>query len=306
MIRIIIFSLFLGTCIAAPVFADRVFVDVYGSHDSDEASLLEILGGYQREIKVMASSELSLAGGERRYHEPGASRDFSAARLQWTSPAGKDWQLRLRSYFLNGDRWSPTLPGAFYTHQLNRWYLELSAERDVVDAISAIDNRITVDSYTASADYKISDRWTVVGAGIAQRFSDDNRKNGGVGRIIYTPERWPDFNLQLKGRILRADKDSPDYFSPETQKDIFFLVGYARPFADDNWVIKLLGGPGVQAIDPFFSGSYSKDAFLGEVNLRGWMAQKFHLTTRLGCTTATATRDTYRYCYGSWELAYVW
>ena len=304
--RIIIFSLLLVTDIAAPVFADRIFIDISGSHDSDQASLLQILGGYQQEIDVMASSKLNLSWGERRYHETGASRDFSAVWLQWLSPDRKDWHLKLQTYFLNGDRWSPTLPGAFYTHQLKHWYLEVSAERDVVDSISAIDNRTTVDSYTASADYKISDRWTVVGAGITQHFSDDNNKNGGVGRIIYTPQRRPAFNFQLKGRILQADRESPDYFSPKIQKDLFFLVGYSRTFADDNWGIKLLGGPGVQAIDPFFSDSYSKNAFLGEINLRGWMAQKVHLSTRLGCTTATATRDTYRYCYGNWKLAYVW
>jgi len=303
-VTILILALLL---IASPCFADRLFTEVTGSRDSDDATWIEALAGYGKLFDSLGGTELELAGGINRYAENGDDESFDTARLRLLTPAENKWRLIVSCRLLDGDDWSPTLPAATYTNKLgNKWYVELSAERSLVDSLSAIRNHIDVDSYVASADYRVNDSWTLVGAFIDQEFGDDNRKVGGIARVIYSLQRWPGLNLQLKGRLLNADEDSPHYFSPETLLEGFLLLGYATPFADDNWVIKLLAGPGVQRIEPFSGETKTKDAYLGEVQLRGWFNDNTQLVSRIGCTSAQETSAAYSYCYGKMELGYVW
>lgn len=293
--------------LSTPCYAERVFTEVRGSRDSDEASSLFFFAGYRQPLTDSGDTEFEIAAGQRSYSEPGERERFDAGRLQLQSSLGRGSHMQLRCEFLAGDDWSPTLPAASFSSRLNdNWYLELSAEREPVDSVSAIRSHTRVDSYVASADYRIDERWTVVGAYIDQRFSDDNRKRGGVGRVIFSPEKYPEFNIQLKGRLLQADQDSPDYFSPRMLNEAFLLLGYGTPFADDNWVIKLLAGPGVQHIEPFEEASRTKTGYHGELSLHGWFDDHVQLISRLGCTSATGTQDAYSYCFGNMHLGYAW
>ncbi|HEX9778490.1 MAG TPA: hypothetical protein VGA63_10135 [Geopsychrobacteraceae bacterium] len=294
-------------CLGTPCYAERVFTEVSGSRDSDEASSLGVLTGYRHAFGDRGKTEIEFAAGRRSYAEPGERESFNAGRLQLYSAPGRDWRMQLRCEFLEGDDWSPILPAAFFSGRPHDdWYLEFSAERDPVDSVSALRRHIRLDSYVASADYRINDRLTLVGAYIAQHFSDDNRKRGGIGRIIFSPAQLPGFSLQVKARYLRADQDSPDYFSPRTLGEGFLLFSYATPFADDNWVIKLLAGPGVQRIEPFNDAATNKTGYHGELFLHGWFNEHVQLVSRLGCTSARDTQDAYRYCFGKMQLGYAW
>ncbi|MBE0501684.1 MAG: hypothetical protein IBX47_09600 [Desulfuromonadales bacterium] len=305
MIRISFFLLMVT--LSSPCYGARIFSEVNGTRDSDNASTLELLAGYRQTLVTVGNSEFEMAGGDRTYFEPGERERFSVGRLELRSDQNRSWQLKVRTDFLHGDNWSPLLPAAFFSSQPNdSWSVELSVEREVVDSVSAIQQRLHLDSYALSADYRINSSWTVVGAAIYQRFSDGNNKQGGIGRIIYSLQQLPNFNLQLKGRLIQSDRDSIDYFSPRTLREGFLLLGYAAPFADDNWVIKLLGGPGIQKIDPFFEESQTKVAFLGELALHGWFNDSWQLVAKLGCTSANETRDAYQYWFTTMHLGYVW
>ncbi len=201
--------------LSSPCYAGRIFSEVNRTYDSDNASSFELIAGYRQTPESFKNSEFEMAGGERTYIEPGERERFSVGRLQLSSDPNQSWKMKVGTDFLNGNRWSPILPSAVFNSQLNdSWYVELSAGRQVVDSVSAIQHRLHLDSYVSSADYRVNNSWTVVGAVIYQRFSDGNRKQGGIGRIIFSPQQLPNFNLQLRGRLVQADQDSPDYFSP--------------------------------------------------------------------------------------------
>lgn len=301
-IVVLVFVVFSG-----PARSQRLFTEMTGSRDSDDETYFRLLAGYRRTIVPEGKSELEIAGGVRSYSGHGETRDFDVARLGWSSRTERGLKLRLNWEFLRGKDWEPHLPSTFLSYRVNpKWYFEFSASRDVVDSVRAVNNRISFDSYVASADYRVSDRWTLVGAWIDQRFSEDNRKHGGLGRIIFSPEEWTGFHVELKGRYIAADQDSPYYFSPETLQEEFLLFGYATPFADDDWVVKVIGGPGIQHINPFTGPSRDKDAYFAEVSLRGWFRERIQLESRLGCTSANETTEAYRYCFGKLHLGYAW
>lgn len=306
MIRGIVLLLLL--LFSTPCYSARIFTEINGTLDSEDADSLEIVAGYRQTLSSLANLNFELAGGSLAYSEPGEEERFSVGKLGLSSSPDNDWQLQLHCRFLDGDSWSPVLPAAMIIGRPHRdWYIELSADRDPVDSISAIRKHIYVDSYVASVDYRINDRWTVVGAPIVQHFSDNNQRHGVIGRIINTPQKWPNFTLQLKGRFLQLSQDSPDYFSPERLSEGFLLFGYATPFADDNWVIKLLGGPGIQRIEPFNSQTaQNKPIYHGEITLRGWFNDHLQLVSRLGCTLADGAQETYNYCFGNMHLGYAW
>ncbi|MDT8419774.1 MAG: hypothetical protein RQ754_05030 [Desulfuromonadales bacterium] len=305
MIRFLMLLLVLG--ISSPSYAERIFTEVSGSSDSDDARSLGVFAGYRDSFSGPGRTEVEFAGGQRTYSEPGERETFNVGRLRLDSRPGRNWRMQLGCEFLNGEDWSPALPAAFLSSQLNEdWYFELSAERTLVDSVSAVRRHISVDSYVASADYRLNDRLTLAGAYIAQYFSDDNRKRGGIGRVIYSPEQLPGVNLQIKGRVLRSEQDSPDYFSPQTLVDGFLLFGYAKAFADDNWVVKLLAGPGAQRVEPFNDGARNKSGYHGELSLQGWFNDHIQLVSRLGCTSADDTQEAYSYCFGRMRLEYAW
>ncbi|HKJ04496.1 MAG TPA: hypothetical protein VJ974_02780 [Geopsychrobacteraceae bacterium] len=293
-------------CLSVPSYAERFFTEVSGSRDSDDASSLMLFTGYRQALDG-PGVELEFAGGQRIYTEAGEREKFDSGRLLLLSTPGRNWNTILRIEFLGGDDWSPTLPAAFFSNQFNKnWYAEVSAEREPVDSVSAIRNHIRVDSYVASADYRLNNKVTLVGALISQHFSDDNQKRGGIGRIIISPAQLPGFHLQLKGRSLQADQDSPDYFSPRNLSEGLLLFGYAKAFLNDNWVIKLLGGPGLQRVEPFDDEANNKAVYQAEIHMRGWFNDHVQLTSRLGCTSANDTREAYSYCFGKMHLGYAW
>ena len=307
MIRALLLLLLLMLSFRSPSYADRIFTEVDGSRDSDDASSLGVYSGYRHSFRGLGRAEIEFSGGRRTYAEPGERERFNVGRLKLDSRPNRNWRMQLGCEFLNGDDWSPTLPVAFVSNRLNDdWYVEFSAERTVVDSVSAVRRHTSVDSYVASADYRVNDRLTLAGAYVSQYFSDGNRKRGGIGRIIFSPEQLPGANLQIKGRSLRSERDSADYFSPQALTEGFLLFGYATPFADDNWVVKLLAGPGVQRIESFNAESRNKSGYHGEISLRGWFNDHIQLVSRIGCTSANDTQDAYSYCFGKMNLAYAW
>ena len=46
--------------------------------------------------------------------------------------------------------------------------------------------------------------------------------------------------MQLKGRNLEARQESATYFSPERLQEYLLLVGITTPFADDQWLLRLI------------------------------------------------------------------
>ncbi len=80
----------------------------------------------------------------------------------------------------------------------------------------------------------------------------------------------------------------------------------AVAFNNDAWVVRLRLGPGLQVVKDHGGERNTKDAYMGEVKLRGWFTQSLGLEALAGCSSALQTSGSYQYCYGDARLTYHW
>jgi len=313
MIRRLLLTLCWLLLLALTAHAERVYLEGGFTRDGDEGEHYRLFTGYRHTGEAPFHWELDVAGGARYYREdlpgggPTAREDFAAARLGLKGSPSRHVNAELRLEQLEGNGWNPLLAAGLFTATPGRdWYLEMSAERELVDTVRAIREEVTVDTYGVSADYALTPSLTLVGALLHQDFSDGNRRLGEVARLIYTPANLAWLSLQLKGRNLEARQESATYFSPERLQEALLLVGITTPFADDHWLLRLLAGPGIQVVEPFDAPREEKAAYLGELQLRGWFSDHLTLESRTGCSTAVTSGDSYAYCYGHLHLGYAW
>jgi len=313
----IILLLLFMTC---PAYADRVYLEGAASRDSDDGGHYQLMSGYRYRIDKAYQWEFDVAAGTRSYTEeiqydtsaptPQASTEkerFKSARIALRGTTPKIWRYNLQLEQLMSDEWDLLVGSASLSARPNKtWYFEAFGERELVDTVSAIREKNHFLSYGFSVDYQVIQSLALVGAVLRQDFSDGNQRDGYIGRIIYYPKAFEWLNLQLKGRLLNADKDSDNYFSPERLQEYFLLFGIATPFADNDWVIRILAGPGTQIVEPFESEREEKDAYLAELRLRGWFSDNLTLESTAGCSSALTNTDTYSYCYGKLHLGYAW
>lgn len=306
--------------LAVPALADRVYLESGITRDGDESGHQRVTAGYRLRSGELHQWELDLGGGTRDYWEKiainpgnpnsGETREkeaFSVARAVLRGAAPETWRYDLRLEQLLSSDWDVAVGGATLSAKPNKtWYLELFAEREIVDTVRAIREHVTVSTYGVSADYHLTPSLVLVAALLQQDFSDSNLRTGGTARLIYYPETPEWLHLQLKGRILDADKPSDLYFSPERMQEYYLLAGIATPFAGDDWVIRLLGGPGIQLIEPFGEPREEKNAYQVEVKLRGWFTDNLTLEGDAGCSTSITSTDTYAYCFANLHLGYAW
>ncbi len=185
------------------------------SSDSDEADQQLLVAGAGQEFESGFLSRIEVGGGNRKFADNLGSEAFDLLRLRLQTIKRSGWQAKLQLDYLKSDDWSPLVYGLTLSSQPHpRWYFELAAERDLVDTVAAVRNETLEDSYSLSADYKLSSSLTMVGAPLVQNFSDSNQRWGGVVRLIYSPPQYEKFSVELKGRLLKSDFAGVGYFSP--------------------------------------------------------------------------------------------
>ena len=308
MMRRVLLAMLLLAASSPPCQAGNLlFTEGRYTHDSDQAEQYLLVVGAGQVFDSGAWSKIELGGGLRRFTDNQGGETFNLYRLRLESAKRGGWQARLRLDWQQSQEWSPLTYAAAVSGQTGeRWYLEFSAERDLVDTVTAIRQEIVVDSYSLSADYRLTNSFTIVGAPLVQRFTDGNNRWGGVVRLVYSPPRYENLSLEVKGRLLKSDVDGHGYFSPATLQEYFLIVGLAMPFGNDNWVARLRLGPGLQVVEPHVGEGETKDAYLGELKLRGWFTQSLGLEAVAGCSSALQASGSYDYCYGDARLTYHW
>jgi poly-beta-1,6-N-acetyl-D-glucosamine synthase len=280
----------------------RVAAEYEFSVDSDREEHHGYYLGYRGTLESPRPSEYGIRAGALEIKDSSGSERFEVLRLSWDVEATPSLHLLLHGTHLGGDNWSPTLFfGSAAWTPAPKWRLEFFGERGIVDSVSGIAQKLYVDTAGVSADYLLTEEFTVVGAFFHQRISDGNERLGGLGRFVYTPKHLAWFNVQLYGRKLDSDFDGIGYFSPDRLEEVFLLAGAARSFSKDNWVIRGQLGPGMQFIE-----GESKKALRAEGALRGWFTPSFGLESRIGYTNARQAREAYSYWWGGGSLVYAW
>jgi len=298
---------FFWLSISPSMAANLLFTEGKLTSDSDDADQYLFVAGAGHGFDSGFLSKFEIGGGTRKFDDNAGSETFDLVRLRLQSVKQAGWQARLQLDYLDGQEWSPLAYAFTVTSKPHdRWYLEFATERDLVDTVTAIRHETLLDSYSLSVDYKFTDTFTLVGAPLVQHFSDSNQRWGGVARLIYTYPRFENASLELKGRVLKSDFDGIGYFSPETLQEYFLILGLALPFGGDDWVARLRIGPGLQVVKPHEGDRETKDAYLGELKLRGWFTQSLGLEAVAGCSSAVQASGSYEYCYGDARLTYHW
>ncbi len=299
------FAFLLALFLAAPGPAgatDEISGAVEFSYDRDDARQYGIYAGYRHAFEDTPTS-LGLKAGTLTLKDPAGSERFQVLEVQNRSRPFPWARLDVRARLLDGDDWSPFLYALTASGGWReRWNYEVFGERGIVDTVPSVRLEYLIDTWGFSVDYAATDEITLVGALFTQGISDGNDRFGTIGRIVFTPGKVDWLNLQVKARVLTSEFDGTGYFSPERMSEVFVLAGVARAFAGDNWIIRGLGGPGIQRVEDHDGTGESKTAYLLEGRLKGWFTPEFGLEASFGCTTAQQTGASSQYCYGGVQL----
>lgn len=241
--------------------------------------------------------------GQWRFEEPIGKEDFDVIRLSYEKAFSSGSSIAARVQKADADIWSPVLATLTGVHQPNeRWRFEASYEKGWIDSVSGLRQRLGNDTWSISADWRFAQQWTVVGALIDMSIDDGNSREGGVLRLIYDVPAVEGLNFQTRSKWLQSDFDGNGYFSPAELEEHLLLVGYARPFFDDNWVFSIVTGAGSQDIRTQFGDRVDNDLYYLELGARGWFTQNFGLESKGFCTNTGGPNfgtpdDSYRYCH---------
>lgn len=296
---------------SAAAESQRLYTEAFLSDDSDgqreRSEYLAWRRTLEAPLEAPLVSQYGLRLGHRHFADDNGSEDFAAARAEIQLQPSAPLQLQLHVDQLEGSHWSPTLGGLTAGYRPDeRWYWELSAERDLVDNAASAQRQLAFNSYVLSGDYRIAPPLTVVLGALRQDVSDDNQRRGGLLRLVYdTPLQG--LSLQLRGRRVLSDFRGETYFSPRRLDEGLFSAQFSRPAFGEHWVWTALAGAGYQRVD-------HEDAtaiYRLELRLRGWFSKHLGLESKAGCAnvdglTATSADSDYRYCSAQALLIWAW
>lgn len=124
----------------------------------------------------------------------------------WQTPA---WKLQVKS-----------IPADF-------WRIDVEASNEVIENIRSIDNKVTLDALSASADWRFAPRWGATVGGAVMRFDDGNRRSrliGRVERIMATTQPRVVIGLEAMGFSNTDPSIDRGYYNPERYREFKILA----------------------------------------------------------------------------------
>ena len=165
--------------------------------------------------------------------------------------------------------------------------IEFDAERSPLMAASnsfATVTDLISDNLTLTSDYKVSDKFTIVG-GIFTQQIENNSKNGFLGKLVYNVT--DNFIISVKSRVYATDHRTPEYFSPTSYQQHWFTATYVKSFNED-FVFKAIVGPGITEINGITSVTRTYD-----FKIIGVLSDSIKSDIHYNCLSATYG---YEYC----------
>lgn len=284
---------------AARVIADNVYSD-----DSDHAKQWRSqLGLDQRLAQGIAGIRI----GPWKINDAAGEEHFNALSLRYDTDPSRQWRSRVGITQLSGD-WSPTLGDVSTRYKSSGpWYVEASAQREIIDTVTAIRMRHSTNTYSASADYAISPAFTLVGAFYTQSISDGNNRTGKLARAIYSFPSVEGLTLQGRFKLIDSDFRGTGYFSPLKLQEFMAIIGYSRSILGERWSVGAQLGTGAQSVDDTDNTSL----LYGELKFKGWFSERLGFDAKASCSNtggfSAAQSDTrYRFCIGALSMITVW
>lgn len=276
--------------------------------DSEDMRQYRYFTGLMASPRATPRQRFGAGIGYHKLEDPAGENRFRLARFDHEFEPGPDTGLYSSLSVLDGADWSPVLGGTRLTHRFSpKVYGEVSAERDYVDTVTAIENQWDLKSYSASLDYGPLGDWTLVGGYTLQDIGDGNDRDIYVARVIHDFPWWSPLVVEGRSRFLRSDFNGRGYFSPLELDEHLLRFTYRRPVLDGDWFISARLGAGIQRIN---SGD-NENLFDMEVEWRGWFNDHWGLKTSASCRNtvelfARGAGDGYRYCQAGAAIIRSW
>ena len=196
---------------------------------------------------------------------------------------GRDQRLGLRLGAGQRGGWSFLQGRAGWEYRpTDRFGLNASAERAPIYTPAALDRHVLYDTYTLGVSLRPGAHWYVLPAAYHQNFSDGNRRDGGVLRVILSPYDLPGtasaLGAEFYGRVFRSTLPGGGlgYFNPAHYDEAqLSLIAIHRLAAD--WRLRAQAGLGSQTADGTSAGTYAL-----ELTLQGRLPGNGRLSARLG------------------------
>lgn len=107
------------------------------------------------------------------------------------------------------------------------WRIDLEAGNEVIENIDSLNNEVTLNALSASADWRFAPRWNATLGGAALRFDDGNQRTRLIGRVEHTlATAQPRIVLGLEGMGF-SDSDPTierGYYNPERYRELKLLA----------------------------------------------------------------------------------
>lgn len=197
--------------------------------------------------------------------------------------SGRNQRLGVRLGAGERGGWSFLQGRANWEYQpTDRFGLNASAERAPIYTPSALDRHVLYDTYTLGVTLRAAAHWYVLPAAYHQNFSDGNRRDGGVLRVLLSPYDLPGtasaLGAEFYGRVFRSTRPGGGlgYFNPAHYSEAqLSLIAIHRLAAD--WRLRAQAGLGSQTADGAGAGTYALD-----LALQGRLPGNGRLSARLG------------------------
>jgi biofilm PGA synthesis N-glycosyltransferase PgaC len=212
--------------------------------DSDKNFTSKSWVEYSRTIDD--SFSLSLKSGDFYLKDKFAHENYGFTSLK----ANKKWSKHFSSDICLEQMyggWDVTLYDVkFKIDSISKFHIELFSSRTILDAVPALDDKVTIFSNGVTVDYNILKNLVIVGGVIHQSFSDNNNRNIYLGKISWVIKDY--LVIYSKSKIARIKDWNPNYFSPE-MFDTYTIGTYKYlPLFKDKFLIKPDLGGGLQII----------------------------------------------------------
>jgi tetratricopeptide (TPR) repeat protein len=107
------------------------------------------------------------------------------------------------------------------------WRIDLEAGNEVIENIESLNNEVTLNAVSASADWRFAPRWNATLGGAALRFDDDNQRTRLIGRVEHIlATAQPRIVLGLEGMGFRDSDPTIErgYYNPERYRELKLLT----------------------------------------------------------------------------------
>lgn len=162
-----------------------------------------------------------------------------------------------------------------------------AAERTPLLTDNAIQHRIVYDTFSLGTNLRPAAHWYVLPTAYRQNFSDGNRRDGGVLRVVFSPMDVTGtagaLGAQLSGRVFHSSQPGGGiYFNPRNYRSAQFgLIGVYSLSA--RWKLRATADRGRQTIDGSGASIYTAD-----VSLEGRLPHNGRLQVRAARSSAAS------------------